>query len=128
MTSTVVTTNRDIAVDFLRQAATGHAQEAMRRYAAPDFVHHNPYFASDADSLARAMDENARENPDKSLEVLRTLSEGPLVAVHSLVQHKPGDLPAATVHIFRIEDGRIAELWDIGQESPADSPNKAGMF
>ena len=86
--------NRDIAVDFLRQAASGHALEVMRRHAAPDFVHHNPYF----------------------------------VAVHSRVQHKPDDAPVATVHIFRFEAGRIAELWDLGQEAPADSPNQAGMF
>ena len=27
-----------------------------------------------------------------------------------------------------IEGDRIAELWDVGQEVPADSPNRNGMF
>jgi predicted SnoaL-like aldol condensation-catalyzing enzyme len=120
--------NRRVAVDFIEQAASGHAGEVMSRYAAPDFVHHNPYFPSDAASLAEAMDENARANPDKQFEVLRTVAEGPLVALQSRVRHKPGDEPVAVVHMFRIEDGRIKELWDVGQEAVPDSPNEAGLF
>ena len=121
-------TNREIAIDFLTRAARGEARDAMRRYAAPDFVHHNPWFAPDAASLATAMDANARENPQKELHVQRTIAEGPLVVVHASVRHQAGDRPAAVVHIFRFEDGRICELWDVGQEEPADSPNTAGMF
>jgi predicted SnoaL-like aldol condensation-catalyzing enzyme len=120
--------NRRVAVDFIEQAASGHAREVMSRYAAPDFVHHNPYFPSDAKSLGDAMDANARENPDKQFEVLRTIADGPLVALHGKVRHKPGDQPVAVVHIFRIEDGRIKELWDVGQEAVPNSPNKAGLF
>ena len=120
--------NREIAIDFLTRASRGEAREVMRRYAAPDFTHHNPHFANDADRLAAAMDDNARSNPDKSLDILRTIAEGPLVAVHSRVQLKPQDAPLAATHLFRIEAGRIRELWDIVQPVPADSPNRAGMF
>jgi predicted SnoaL-like aldol condensation-catalyzing enzyme len=34
----------------------------------------------------------------------------------------------ALAHIFRFENGRIAELWDIAQPAPSDSPNQNGMF
>jgi predicted SnoaL-like aldol condensation-catalyzing enzyme len=120
--------NRQVAIDFMQQAASGHAREAMRRYAAPDFVHHNPYFRSDATSLAEAMDENARENPDKQFEVLRTIAEGPLVALQGKVRHKPADEPVAVIHIIRFEGGRMIEMWDVGQEAVPDSPNEAGLF
>jgi predicted SnoaL-like aldol condensation-catalyzing enzyme len=120
--------NRRIAVDFLARASDGHAREAWAEYGAPDFVHHNPYFRSDAESLVTAMDENARQNPTKVLEVLRTVAEGPLVAVHSRVRHQVDGPDSALVHLFRIKDGRIHELWDIGQEVPADMPNERGMF
>ena len=120
--------NREIAIDFLTRAARGEARDAMSRYVATDFVHHNPWFAPDAESLATAMDANARENPQKELHVQRTVAEGPLVVVHASVRHSPDEQPAAVVHIMRFEDGRIRELWDIGQEAPADSPNTTGMF
>ena len=115
--------NREAAVDFLMRSAAGGAPAAMRKYASDGFVHHNPFFASDGATLAEGMDANARQNPEKVLTVQRTVAEGPLVVVHSKVHHRPHDRPAATVHIFRFEDGRIAELWDVGQEEPEDSPN-----
>jgi predicted SnoaL-like aldol condensation-catalyzing enzyme len=34
----------------------------------------------------------------------------------------------ALVHIFRFEGNLIAELWDIGQAAPENSPNEYGMF
>ena len=116
------------AVEFLELAATGRAREAWDRFGSPGFVHHNPWFPGDGESLIRAMDENARANPEKHFEIRRTISEGSLVAVHGRVHHRPGDRGAATVHIFRFEDGRMAELWDIGQEVPEHSPNQHGMF
>jgi predicted SnoaL-like aldol condensation-catalyzing enzyme len=119
--------NARLAVDFMKAASDGRAREAMRRVAAPGFIHHNPYFASGAETLATAMDEDARANPDKVLEIQRTIEEGPFVAVHSRLR-QPGRPDLATVHIFRIEDGRIHELWDVVQESPAESPNQDGMF
>jgi predicted SnoaL-like aldol condensation-catalyzing enzyme len=51
------------------------------------------------------------------------------VITHSLVTRQDAGAPAiAVVHIFRFEQGRIAELWDLGQPISKDSPNKNGMF
>jgi predicted SnoaL-like aldol condensation-catalyzing enzyme len=75
-----------------------------------------------------AMEENAARNPNKVLEIQRALEDGDLVAVHSRVRRKPGDLGAAVVHIFKFEGNLIVELWDMGQAVPEDSPNENGMF
>jgi predicted SnoaL-like aldol condensation-catalyzing enzyme len=74
------------------------------------------------------MEENARQNPNKVLEVKRAIAEGELVAIHSHMRQKPGDLGAAVVHIFRFEQDRIVELWDLGQPLPEQSPNQYRMF
>lgn len=50
------------------------------------------------------------------------------VAVHSRVRMNRDHPGVAVVHIFRFEDDRIAELWDIGQPAPESSPNSPGMF
>jgi hypothetical protein len=34
----------------------------------------------------------------------------------------------AAVHIFRFEQDRIVELWDVAQPLSKDSPNQNGMF
>jgi predicted SnoaL-like aldol condensation-catalyzing enzyme len=40
----------------------------------------------------------------------------------------PDDLGQAVVDIFRVEDGRIVEHWDVLQPVPAESANSNGMF
>lgn len=118
------------AAEYLHWVATGKVDEAFERHAAPGFVHHNPYFPGDPAALAEGMKQNAAQNPDKSLEIQRIIAEeeGDLVAVHSWVKMTPDELGYGLVHIFRFEGDRIAELWDLGQEVPADSPNEHGMF
>ena len=120
--------NRRAAVDFLERSSSGRAKAAMSQLGSTDFVHHNPFFPADGSALADAMEANARKNPAKVLEIQRTVAEGALVVVHSKVRQRPEDRPVATVHIFRFENGRIAELWDVAQAEPADMPNRAGMF
>lgn len=120
-------TKKETALLFLQRAAFGSVEEAFRMVA-PDFRHHNPYFATGADALKVAMAENAIRNADKRLDVQRSLEDGDFVAIHSrivLQREQPG---MAVVHIFRFEGDQIAELWDIGQEVPADTPNADGMF
>ena len=120
--------NQDTAVAFLTLASSGNVRQAYDRYVGAEFRHHNPFFEGSAQSLMAGMEENARQNPDKVLEVKRAIAEGNFVAVHSRVRQNPGDSGAAVVHIFRFENGRIVELWDVGQPVGSKSPNQYGMF
>ena len=47
-----------------------------------------PFFEGSAEALKAGMEENARQNPDKVLEVKRAIAEGDFVAVHSHVRQK----------------------------------------
>lgn len=120
--------NREFAINFLKLASIGKVREAYSKYVGDGFKHHNPYFEGSGEALERGMQENADQNPEKTLEVRQALAEGDLVAVFSEVHHRHGDRGAAVMHIFRFENGRIVELWDVGQEVPENSPNQYGMF
>jgi predicted SnoaL-like aldol condensation-catalyzing enzyme len=128
MGSVRATSRKQDAEQFLELASGGRASEAFERFAAPSFKHHNPHFPAEARPLAEAMEENARQNPDKKLEVQHTIEDGDLVAVHSRVLHAPDAPEVATVHIFRFIDEGIVELWDVAMEAPDESPNELGMF
>ena len=116
------------ATDFLRLASQGDVEQAFALYVTDDFRHHNPWFAGDAQSLMRAMADNARQHPAKSWEPLRTVEEGRVVCVHSRIRLEPAGRAIAAVHILRIEGDRIAELWDVTQPEPDDVVNSLGMF
>lgn len=121
-------TLKEKAVSFLQLVVSGEIRKAYQRYIAPDFIHHNPFFRGDADSLMLAMEENDTMNPHKVLVVKHVLGEGEIVAVHSHIKQSPDDLGAAVVHIFRFHNDLIVELWDVGQPIPENSPNENGAF
>ena len=119
---------RQTATTFLTLAASGKVSEAFAQYISADFRHHNPYFPGDANSLKAGMMEAQQKFPNTTLEVQHTFEEGDLVAVHSRVKHSAETPEIAVVHIFRFEQRRIAEMWDVGMEAPKESPNENGMF
>jgi predicted SnoaL-like aldol condensation-catalyzing enzyme len=120
--------HREIAVSFLKLAASGKVREAYEKYVGQNFRHHNPFFRGDRESLMLAMEENAAKNPDKKQEIKLALEDGDLVATYSHVQQNPEDGGAAVVHIFRFEKDCIVEMWDIGQAVSKDSLNENGVF
>ena len=76
-----------------------------------------------------AMQEAARTTPNRSIEIKHVYEDGDRVIVQSLVTRQEADAPKiAVVHIFRFEQDRVAELWDVAQPISADSPNENGMF
>ncbi len=128
LSDTMTETLKTSAIEFLRLAAEGNPREGFRRYAAKDFRHHNPYFKGDAESMIAAMEQNSKENPEKTLTVKLTMQDGDLVLVHSHIRQKPDEKGYAVAHMFRFRKERIVEMWDVGQPIPADSPNEYGMF
>ena len=118
---------KELAISFLRNAATGKLDEAYNGVAS-NFRHHNAYFPGDAESLKAGMAEAHKQFPNTKIDVLRAIADGDLVAVHSRVQHAAESNAIAVVHIFRFEDDQIVELWDVGMEVPKDSPNENGAF
>ena len=119
---------KETAISFLRLVSSGKVREAYERFVAENFRHHNAYYRGDRESLMRAMEDNAAKNPNKALDVKLALEDGSHVAVHSHVRQHPQDRGVAVVHLFRFENERIAELWDVGQALPPESPNQYGMF
>ena len=120
--------NVEISTTFLRMCARGEVRPAFERFVTPGFVHHNAWFPGDRQSLLAAMEQSAATEPNKSFEPRQVVDGGDRVAVLSHLRRAGGQTEMAVVHIVRFEDGKIVELWDLGQEIPKDSPNTRGMF
>ncbi|MBK9637013.1 MAG: nuclear transport factor 2 family protein [Bacteroidetes bacterium] len=122
------TTYKEIAKQFLMNAAKGNARIYFDQYLHTNFKHHNVYFKGDAQTLLLATEENAKNNPDKTFEIKRILQDGELVAVHSHATLKKDDPGFALIHIFQFKEGKIIEMWDFGQAVPPVMVNENGMF
>jgi predicted SnoaL-like aldol condensation-catalyzing enzyme len=123
-----IQTQKESAVDFLNLVVAGSIDEAYDSYVNMHGRHHNVYYASDFSSLKQGMIENQAQFPSKRLMVKNVLGDGNLVAVHSNIIMKEGEPGISVVHLFRFENGKIVEMWDVAQTVPANSPNLIGPF
>jgi predicted SnoaL-like aldol condensation-catalyzing enzyme len=121
--------NKQSATSFLKMASSGEVRAAYEKFVAPNFIHHNQYFKGDRESLMVAMEQASKTHPNKAIDIKHVYEDGDTVITHSLVTRQdPAAAGIAVVHIFRFESGRIAELWDLGQEIAKDSRNENGLF
>lgn len=95
---------------------------------APDYIQHNPTIATGAEGIKKFLDYAKSVAPDAQQNVKRMFADGDHVFVHMHVVVNPGERGNAIIDIFRIENGRVAEHWDVAQEIPAESANTNGMF
>lgn len=120
--------HKEIAVSFLQMAGSGQVREAYEKYVSSDFKHHNVWYPGDRESLLKGMEESHENLPHKVFEVQFAFEGDSKVAVYSKFKLNPEAPEMVVCHIVRFEGDLIAEMWDIGQEIPVDSPNKNGAF
>ena len=94
----------------------------------PGYIQHNPNVATGAEALKGMLNRARLRVPDAVHDVKRMIADGDMVAAHVHVIFTPGERGLAVVDIFRIEDGKIAEHWDVAQPIPEPAANENGMF
>lgn len=103
-------------------------REAMERFAAEHFVDHNPNIRGD---LASAIAHLARLDwstaaPERK--IVHFVVRGDTAMIHHHLIRKPGERGIAAVDIFRVENGKLVEHWDVLQPIPEESVNPSPMF
>ncbi|WP_235299410.1 nuclear transport factor 2 family protein [Portibacter marinus] len=117
---------KDIAKDFLHLVGTGKVEEGYDKYVSKEFIHHNQYFKGDRQSLLEAMKQAHNDEPNELVDVKNVFQDGQTVITHSLIVKK--SMKITVVHLFKFENGKIVELWDLGQIIDEASPNENGLF
>ena len=102
--------------------------EAVARYQGPVYIQHNPQAPDGAEAFIQFVTGFAAQFPQLSIDIRRVIAEGDLVATHGLLKLGPEDRGTAVVDIFRLENGKIVEHWDVLQPVPETSANDHPMF
>jgi predicted SnoaL-like aldol condensation-catalyzing enzyme len=120
--------NKKLVLEFYDAIIGRKDFDAGRRFMGDTYRQHAPYAADGPEGL-RAFVSWFRENfPGHRYEIKRVIAEGDLVMLHVHGTGGPNPFGESVVDIFRIDNGKVVEHWDIIQPIPEKADNPNGMF
>lgn len=121
--------NKRIAQEFYELAFNQQKPvEAVSKYVGKVYRQHNPTVRDGPDAFVAFVSGFVKQFPKLRVNIKRVIAEGNLVVTHSHLTLNPTDRGSAVVDIFRIENGKIVEHWDVMQQIPEKSANTNTMF
>jgi predicted SnoaL-like aldol condensation-catalyzing enzyme len=115
--------NKALVLKVLTELFEDRDGSAIDRYYTDHLIQHNPLFPDGTDELR----ERLTESTDVRHETSMVAANGDIVMVYGRYEGF-GPKPLVGVDIYRIEDGRIAEHWDVLQEEVSQTASGHPMY
>jgi predicted SnoaL-like aldol condensation-catalyzing enzyme len=102
--------------------------EEASKYLGSKYIQHNPVAADGPEGLKGFIAFLKDKFPNNRSEIKRIFADGDYVIVHVHAVREPGTRGNAIIDIFRLENGKVVEHWDVIQPIPEKAANSNGMF
>jgi predicted SnoaL-like aldol condensation-catalyzing enzyme len=120
--------NKKTVLEFYEAGLNKKDFEAASKYFGPKYIQHNPGAPDGIEGFKTFVNFLRSKFPNSHSEIKKTFADGDFVILHVHAVREPGTLGRAIVDIFRLEDGKIVEHWDVAQDIPEKMPHNNGMF
>ena len=120
--------NKKLVLAFYDAALVKRDVDAAVKYLGAKYIQHNPNAPVGAEGVKGLVKFLAEKFPNRSSDIKRVIAEGDLVVLHVHAKPNPDDRGSAIVDIFRVENGKIVEHWDVMQPVPEKAANTNTMF
>ena len=120
--------NRKLVVDFYDSFFNKHQVQEAAAVVAEDYIQHNPDVPDGKAPFVGYFDGYFKENPQSRARIVRSAADGDLVYLHVHSTNGKADRGQAVIDIFRVQDGKIVEHWDVIQAVPEQAANSNTMF
>jgi predicted SnoaL-like aldol condensation-catalyzing enzyme len=120
--------NKKIVVDFYEKAINQKDFEAASKHLGSRYTQHNPNAADGPEGLKAFLGFLKEKFPNSKSEIKRVFADGDYVIVHVRAVREPGTRGNAIIDIFKLENGKVVEHWDVVQPIPEKAANSNGMF
>ncbi len=118
--------NKKMVADFYQSLFGDKNTAAIDQYIGDTYIQHNPSLPDGKDALKKAVAVWFKGQPKDTVDVKHLGADGNFVYIHT--KSKMGNKTFSILDIFRVENGKITEHWDVMQEVPAKSANDHPMF
>jgi predicted SnoaL-like aldol condensation-catalyzing enzyme len=120
--------NKKAVVAFYEVAINQKNFDAAAQYLGPRYTQHNPTAKDGPEGLKGFLQFLREKFPQAHSDIKRVFADGDFVILHVHAVREPGTRGAAIVDIFKLENGKIVEHWDVRQDVPETAANTNGMF
>ncbi|MCV2442987.1 nuclear transport factor 2 family protein [Acinetobacter bereziniae] len=121
--------NKALVTDFYEVVFQKHQVKTYAdRYIGEQYIQHNPRVPDGKAPFVNYFTQYFQDNPEAKSVIKRAVAEGNLVFLHVHSTMNPQDRGVAIIDIFRVENGKIVEHWDVRQPVPEASANQNTMF
>ncbi|WP_375790798.1 nuclear transport factor 2 family protein [Bradyrhizobium sp. vgs-9] len=105
--------NRAAVLAFHEKGLNQKDADAALAYVGNRYVQHNPNAPDGPDGLRRFIGFLREKFPNSHSEIKRSFVDGDFVILHVRAVREPGSRGRAIVDIFKLENGKIVEHWDV---------------
>ncbi len=120
--------NRKAVLAFYEKGLNQKDADAALAYVGNRYVQHNPGAADGPEGFRKFIGFLREKFPNSHSEIKRSFVDGDYVILHVHAVREPGTRGNAIIDIFKLEDGKIVEHWDVVQPVPETPANNNTMF
>ncbi|CUT10730.1 Possible membrane protein [Bradyrhizobium sp.] len=120
--------NRKTALAFYEKGLNQKDADAALAHVGDRYVQHNPNAADGPDGFRKFIGFLRDKFPNSHSEIKRSFVDGDYVILHVHAVREPGSRGNAIVDIFKLENGKVVEHWDVVQPIPEIPANNNTMF
>jgi len=120
--------NKKMVVEFYEKAINEKDFDAASKYLGSRYTQHNPGGVDGPEGLKGFLQFLKKSFPKSHSEIKRVFADGDFVILHCHSVREPGTPGRAVVDIFKLENGKVVEHWDVIQDIPDKPMNSNGMF
>ena len=120
--------NKDIILKVYEEIFNGHNLAVCSKYIKEDYIQHNPVVENGITGFEKFFNKMFTRTPDFHFDIKHLIAEGDYVVVHGHATTGKTGRGGAVVDIYRLENGKLAEHWDVLQQVPETTANGNTMF
>ena len=120
--------NKKTVLEFYEAGLNRKDFDAAAKFIGPRYVQHNPTAPDGPEGFKAFLGFLREKFPDSHSEIKRAFADGDYVILHVHAVREPGTRGNAIIDIFKLENGKIVEHWDVLQPVPEKPANDNGMF
>jgi predicted SnoaL-like aldol condensation-catalyzing enzyme len=120
--------NRQAVLAFYQKGLNDKDADGALAYVGNRYVQHNPNAPDGPDGFRKFIGFLRDKFPNSHSEIKRSFVDGDFVILHVHAVREPGTRGNAIIDIFKLENGKIVEHWDVVQSIPEQSANDNTMF